>query len=118
MANATAVKSSAKKAEGFKKSVGRKTGLGVFESWGKAFELYGTSKNAPAKIVSHMEADFPDKDTNWAKWVNNMRAAYNRGDERLATKRPKNPIPVYADERAGSDRRKEAKASKGPKRLD
>lgn len=98
------------------KSIGKLSGGSVFEAWGQAFAKHGNSNSAPKLIVERMEREFPDKDTQWAKWVNNIRALYNRGDKRLGVKAPKEAIPVYKDVRIGKDRR--TKPSKNGKKRE
>ena len=65
--------------------------------WGEAFKLYGTAKDAPAKIVAHMKKAFPQKDTAWEKWVELVRGRFNRGE--LGVAAPAKPLPPYNGKR-------------------
>lgn len=59
-----------------RKTIGKTTGVGVFDTWGIAFSKHGKD---PKAVVTFMKAEYPHRDTNWAKWVDGMRQRFNRG---------------------------------------
>ena len=70
----------------------------VPNTWGLAFKKHGTSKNAVKEIVSFMKSEFPDKETDWSKWVDLVRGRYNRGE--LGQPKPKAPLAPYNGKRS------------------
>lgn len=75
--------------EVLKKTMGKTTGVGVFDTWGIAFKKHGKD---PKSVVAFMKGEYPQRDTEWAKWVNGMRQRYNRG---LLGEKPTEAIPAY-----------------------
>lgn len=67
----------------------------VFYEWGVAFKTLGSKPNAPKLIVQHMKKMFPNRKTNWLKWVNKQRCEYNGGYNRAGFPAPKVKLPVY-----------------------
>lgn len=62
--------------EVFKSTYGKTTNVGVFQTWYIAFQKFGTN---PQAIVKFMKDEYPNRKTDWGKWVNSMRQRYNAG---------------------------------------
>lgn len=77
------------KSKGVKKTVGKTTGVGIFDTWYIAFQKHGKD---PKAVVSFLKAEYPGRATNWEKWVNGMRQRYNRG---LLGTKPTTPLESY-----------------------
>lgn len=59
-----------------KKTIGKTTGVGIFDTWAIGFQKHGKD---PKAVVAFMKAEYPVRTTDWAKWVNGMRQRYNAG---------------------------------------
>lgn len=91
--HAAAAAKRTEKVEVLKKTIGKTSQKSITETWGIAFEKHGKSKNPAKDIVAYLKSEYPDRKTNWAKWVNGMRQRYNRG--LLGNTAPTEPIKPY-----------------------
>lgn len=91
-------------------AVGKTTKKDVWETWGIAFQKYGTKADAEKHIAEFMEEEFPGRKTQFSKWVNNVRIRYNNG--KLGVPAPTEPIPVY---KVAPKAKAKAKAAAKPK---
>lgn len=96
------------------KAMGAVTGKSVYTTWGIMFAKHGKADEAAKLIAEGMATNFPGRKTNWMKWVNSVRTLYNRGDVRLGTPKPSEPLKPYINARPAVVKKKKPTTAATP----